>query len=640
VGTTVVSCRDTSGATTQFNVTVNDTTAPVPDLMPLPTIMGDCTATAGIPTPKVIHTPTGDITIIVMEPPTATDNCGGRIAGTTEDPRTYQNAGTFTVHWTYTDASGNTSTQNQTIVVTGDDTSPPTITAPGPVTFNTGPTSTSCGVTITDLDVALGEAIANDSCSVATVERLGVPAGNVFPVGMTTLTYTATDESGHQASATQAVTVVDNTLPVLTAAPGPVTLYTGAGATSCGVTVTDLDATLGTGTAHDNCAFTITRLGLPAGNVFPVGLTTITYKVVDASGNQGATTATQDVTVVDNTPPTITLSGANPQYVECHTSYPELGATANDNCGNFAATPSGTVNVNTPGTYTITYNATDPAGNAATPVTRTVIVQDTIAPTVTAPTDVSVNTGPGATSCGTTVSDATLGTASANDSCAGSLSVTRTGVPAGNVFPVGQTTITYSATDPSNNTGTATQTVTVTDNTPPTIVCPANITLEPTCPTGAIATYAVPVGDNCGVQSTVATTSPTVGLASGSVFPIGTTTVTTTVTDIHGNSSSCSFTVTVLTPQAVIQNMIPLVNALQPPLSGQQVQGLQSKLQAALDAINDGKTNVACNKLADFINQVGAYINNGTLTSAQGQPLINSANNVRNTIGCTNNPCT
>jgi hypothetical protein len=138
----------------------------------------------------------------------------------------------------------------------------------------------------------------------------------------------------------------------------------------------------------------------------------------------------------------------------------------------------------------------------------------------------------------------------------------------------------------------------------------------------------------------LATTAPTVGLASGSVFPIGTTTVTTVVTDIHGNSNSCSFTVTVLTPQAVIQNMITLVNALQPPLSGQQVQGLQSKLQAALDAINDGKTNVACNKLADFINQVSAYISNGTLTSAQGQPLINSANNVRNTIGCTNNPCT
>jgi hypothetical protein len=88
------------------------------------------------------------------------------------------------------------------------------------------------------------------------------------------------------------------------------------------------------------------------------------------------------VTVVDNTPPTITINGANPQIVECHTSYPELGATATDNCGSVTATPSGTVDVNTPGTYTITYNSTDAAGNQATPVQRTVIVQDTIAPTI------------------------------------------------------------------------------------------------------------------------------------------------------------------------------------------------------------------------------------------------------------------
>jgi hypothetical protein len=49
--------------------------------------------------------------------------------------------------------------------------------------------------------------------------------------------------------------------------------------------------------------------------------------------------------------------------------------------------------------------------------------------------------------------------------------------------------------------------------------------------------------------------------------------------------------------------------------------------------------NTACNKLNDFISQVQAYINNGTLTSAQGTPLITSAQHLRNTIGCTNNPC-
>jgi hypothetical protein len=208
-------------------------------------------------------------------------------------------------------------------------------------------------------------------------------------------------------------------------------------------------------------------------------------------------------------------------------------------------------------------------------------------------------------------------------------------VPAGGVFPVGDTTLTYSATDAHGNTGTATQVVTVVDNTQPVISCPANITIEPTCPTGAIATYATPTAtDNCGVQSV---TRDAGSLASGSVFPIGTSTVTHTATDIYGNQSSCSFTVTVLTPQAVIQNLINSVNASS--LTGPQRNGLLSKLNAALSAINSGQPNIACPKLSDFINSVGNLISHGDISAAVGNAWISSANHVRNTIGCTNLPC-
>jgi hypothetical protein len=69
--------------------------------------------------------------------------------------------------------------------------------------------------------------------------------------------------------------------------------------------------------------------------------------------------------------------------VECHTSFIDPGATANDSCsGSFAATPSGTVNVDVPGAYIIIYNATDPSGNPAAPVARTVNVVDTMAPVI------------------------------------------------------------------------------------------------------------------------------------------------------------------------------------------------------------------------------------------------------------------
>jgi hypothetical protein len=184
--------------------------------------------------------------------------------------------------------------------------------------------------------------------------------------------------------------------------------------------------------------------------------------------------------------------------------------------------------------------------------------------------------------------------------------------------------------------GTATQSASLTlDSTPPSITCPANVTVEATCPSGAIATYTAPVGtDSCpGV-----TTTRTAGQASGSVFPIGSSTVTYTATDSSGNSTSCSFTVTVLTPQAVIQNLIASVSASS--LSGTQKNGLLAKLNAALSAINNGQTNVACNKLSEFINSVGTLVSHGDITAAEGQSWINSANHVRNTIGCTNLGCT
>lgn len=79
----------------------------------------------------------------------------------------------------------------------------------------------------------------------------------------------------------------------------------------------------------------------------------------------------------DKTAPVITLTGANPQYIKCKKSYTQLGATATDNVdGNVAVTYSySNVNINVPGTYQVTYTATDGQGNKATK-TRNVIVQD------------------------------------------------------------------------------------------------------------------------------------------------------------------------------------------------------------------------------------------------------------------------
>jgi hypothetical protein len=564
-------------------------------------------------------------------------------------------AGTTTITWTATDDIDRVASCTQVITVTttgggGGDNIPPTLNVPADVSTTTG----SCNAL---LDDELGVATADDDCSGSVnITRTGIPTvacpSNpngcptfVFPTGTTVITYTATDAAGNTTVGTQNVTVTESpAVPPTIAAPAAVTIYTGAGATSCGVTVADLDATLGTATASDNCALdTVTRSGVPAGNTFPVGTTTITYTATDRSGNTA--TDTQDVTVIDNTEPVVTppanvTAYTGPGATSCGTVVDDatLGAaTATDNCPGIGAiqrtgVPAGN---NFPvGTTTITYSVTDANGNSDS-ATQTVTVIDNTVPVITPPANVTAYTGAGATSCGTVVDDAAIGTPSATDNCPDVGAISRNGVPAGNVFPVGTTVIEYSVTDAHGNGGTAQQTVTVIDNTPPVISCPASITLEPTCPSGAIATWTPPVGtDNCPNPNTV----QTAGGAPGSVFPIGTTTVAYTVTDGANNTASCSFTVTVKTVVQTIDDLKAAVNANQ-QLNPPQRNGLLSKLDSAQEHIQKGNQNGACAKLTDFINSTQNFINNGALSAAVGNAWISTATNLRNAIGCTNNPC-
>src|SRR5436190_15404215 len=79
----------------------------------------------------------------------------------------------------------------------------------------------------------------------------------------------------------------------------------------------------------------------------------------------------------DTLPPDVTLSGASSVTVSLNSSaYVDAGATAHDDeDGDITPTMSGSVNVNLVGTYTITWTATDAAGNSGT-ASRTVIVKN------------------------------------------------------------------------------------------------------------------------------------------------------------------------------------------------------------------------------------------------------------------------
>ena len=153
------------------------------------------------------------------------------------------------------------------------DRTPPSITAPPDVTAATGPGATTCSTVVSD--AVLGSASASDNSGIVTVDRMGVPPGNDFPVGITIVTYTATDVVGRTASDTQQVTVTDGTPPVVATPPDlTVDATSPAGAV----------VTYPLPTATDNCPGVSIACTPPSGTAFPIGTTTVTCTAADAVG--------------------------------------------------------------------------------------------------------------------------------------------------------------------------------------------------------------------------------------------------------------------------------------------------------------------------------------------------------------------
>lgn len=193
----------------------------------------------------------------------------------------------FTVRDTGDDSAAPITSAEATVSITVNDTVAPTISAPANVTANTGAGATSCGTLVTDAQ--LGNASAADNAGSVSVARSGVPSGNIFPVGTTTVTYTATDDAGNSTQATQTVTVIDNTAPVVTA-PAPMSAT--AGLNGQAVVPNFVAATI----ASDNCGpVTLTQSPL-AGTSLGNGTHTITITATDAAGNTSTVTTTFTVT--------------------------------------------------------------------------------------------------------------------------------------------------------------------------------------------------------------------------------------------------------------------------------------------------------------------------------------------------------
>jgi microsomal dipeptidase-like Zn-dependent dipeptidase len=273
--------------------------------------------------------------------------------------------GTTPVTCTSTDESGNTGTCVLNVVVA--DTTPPVIAAPADLR----------GVECASPEgaaPALGSAATADACDPAPV--VTNDASVVFPLGQTTVTWTALDAAGLSAGATQEVEVVDTTPPTI-ACPDDVTAEcTGGGVAAVPV---------GSATGDDVCGAVAFSSDSPG--TFPLGVTTVTHTATDAQGL--ATTCPQSVSVVDTTPPRIQCPA--PATLECTgghgASFTPVAAVVADVC---AAGGGPAVTVSQPpagvfplGTTRLGYSATDGAG-LTTSCDTSVTVEDTTRPAIVA----------------------------------------------------------------------------------------------------------------------------------------------------------------------------------------------------------------------------------------------------------------
>ena len=474
--------------------------------------------TIACPAPVAVFADGGSCvaTLVALGTPTTGDNCS--IASVVNNAPVSYPLGITTVTWTITDGSGNVATCTQTVTVT--DNQLPTIACPANVTVNAGFGLCSASA------IALGTPVTTDNCSVASVTNNALA---VYPVGTTNVTWIVTDGSGNTASCVQTVTVLDTQNPTIVC-PAPITVPADFG--TC--TALASGVTLGTPTTTDNCSIVSVTNNAPVS--FPLGNTTVTWTVTDASGNTA--TCTQIVKVTDTQLPTIICPASVSVFANagsCIATGVVLGTpTTADNCS-----IASVVN-NAPVTYplgltTVTWTITDGSGNVAT-CTQTVTVTDNQLPTITCPVAVTVPANIG--TC--TATGVALGLPTTADNC--SVASVTNNAPA--TYPLGTTNVTWVVTDGSGNTASCVQVVTVLDTQLPTISCPSNITVNSnfgSCVATGVVLGSPITSDNCSVAS-VTNNAP-------GTFNLGTTNVVWTVTDGSGNVSTCTQTVTVLDVQ-------------------------------------------------------------------------------------------
>jgi subtilisin-like proprotein convertase family protein len=298
---------------------------------------------------------------------TASDNVDGNISANIVATGTVNTAviGTYTRTYNVSDAAGNAAvTVTRTVnVIEPADTTAPVISLLGanPLTVEQNTAFTDPGATASD------NVDGNISANIVATGTV-----NTAVIGTYTRAYNVSDAAGNAAvTVTRVVYVIeaaDTTAPVISLfGASPLTIEQNTTFIDPGAAAND--------NVDGNISGNIVVSGTVNSNV--VGSYRLSYNVSDAAGNS-AVTVTRTVNVQPNVAPVIALSGNNPLEIFVGGTYNEPGYSATDNVdGNITANVlvnDSSVNTGIVGSYLVTYNVSDNAGNAATTATRTVNV--------------------------------------------------------------------------------------------------------------------------------------------------------------------------------------------------------------------------------------------------------------------------
>ncbi|HET6282429.1 MAG TPA: PA14 domain-containing protein [Polyangia bacterium] len=339
---------------------------------------------------------------------------------------------------------------------------------------------------------------------------------------------------------------------------------------------------------HEGTSVAVSCLPM-SGSTFAIGDTSVHCTATDPTPGGGTAVGSFRVRIVDG-PPVITypVGGVIAEATDALGAMVSFTVTADDAVSgpsNVTCHPASGSFFQLDNSTTVQCEATDGAGNT-TPASFTVNVVDTTAPSIVAPADITVPaTGP----AGRVVTFAPA----VHDLVDGTNVAVVCSPASGSPFSAGTTTTVFcTATDHhDNHSPPVSFHVTVLPlNTPPVVTVPAPIVREATGLQGAVVTFVATATD-----AQDGPLNPNCVPASGTMFPIATTTVTCTATDSqHATSPPASFTVKVQdTLPPVFSNVPSTITAFATSTAGATVTFVKP---TATDAV-DGLCTVTCDKL-------------------------------------------